>query len=187
MTILIVGLVIFFGIHVLTATPLRSVMVGAIGEKPYKGMFSLLSFVGLGLMIWGFGMSRYGPDSAIIVFNPPSWSHFVTLVLVAIALVLIGASHGKGYMRKWVKHPMSLGVGLWALGHLFSNGNMNEVLLFGSFVAYAIFDVLLCTIKGKAKTFEPEFKSDMKAIVIGGALFAAILFFHYNIFGVSVV
>ena len=187
MTILIAGLITFFGIHLLTATPLRRASVGVMGEGPYKGVFSLLSLVGLGLMIWGFGMSRYGPDAAIIVFNPPLWGPYVTLVLVALAMVLISASHGKGHIRKRVKHPMSIGVGLWAFGHLFSNGNLNEVLLFGSFVAYAIFDVLLCTIKGKSNSFEPEIKGDIKAIIIGGIIFAVVLFFHYNLFGVSAI
>ena len=187
MNTLILGLVIFFGIHILTATPLRTAIVGAIGEKPYKGIFSLISLAGFGLMIWGFGMSRYGPDSAIIVFNPPAWGPMVTPIFVFVALVLIGSSHGKSHIRKMVKQPMSVGVGIWALGHLFSNGNMNEVLLFGSFVAYAIFDVLICTMKGKVKTFEPTVKSDIKAIVIGGIIFATVLFFHYNLFGVSAI
>lgn len=185
MSTLIIGLALFFGIHLLAATPLRSALAAALGENAYKGLFSLISLVGLGLMVWGFGMSRYGPDAARIVFNPPSWGYHVTPIFVFAGLVLIGASHGKGYMRKMVRHPMSIGVGLWAAGHLFANGNLNEVLLFGSFVAYAVFDVVVSTLKGKVKTFEPKFSSDIKALVIGAILFGIILYFHYNLFGVS--
>lgn len=187
MTTLIVGLVMFFGIHVLTVTPVRRPIAAALGESPYKVVFSLLSFAAFGLMIWGFGMSRYGPDSARIVFNPPDWGYYVTLVLGFIGLLLIGASHGKSNLRKFVRHPMSVGVGVWAFGHLFTNGNLNEVLLFGSFVAYAVYDVIVSTIKGKVKPFEAEIKGDIKAIAVGAIIFAVVLFFHYNFFGVSAI
>ncbi len=185
MTTLIVGMALFFGIHVLTSTPLRSVLVGPIGEKPYKGAFSLISLVGLGLMIWGFGMSRYGPDSARIVFNPPAWGPSITLVFVLVGVIVIGSGHGRGHIRKLVKQPMAVGFALWSIGHLFSNGNLNEVMLFGGFLVYAVYDFIVSTAEGKSPKHHPNVKSDIKAIVIGGIIFAVVLFFHFNLFGVS--
>ena len=186
MTTLIAGLAIFFGIHLLTSTPIRGVLVGLMGEKPYKGIFSIISLVGLGLMIWGFGMSRYGPDSARIVYNPPQWSVWVTAGFVLVGLIVLGTGHGKGHIRKFVKQPMAVGVGLWAIGHLFSNGNLNEVLLFGSFLAYAIYDFIVSNAKGKIPDYQPNGKSDIKAIIIGLIIFALVLYFHFNLFGVAV-
>ncbi len=187
MTTLIIGMAIFFGIHVLTATPFRAAIVAIVGELPYKILFSLISLGGFGLMIWGFGMSRYGPDSARIVFNPPEWGLSVTGAFTLVAMIALGSRGGKSHIRKLVRQPMSAGIALWAIGHLFSNGNLNEVLLFGGFLTYAVFDILVCSAKGKTPTYEPQFKSDLIAIVIGVAIFATILFFHFNLFGVAVI
>jgi len=185
MNTLYLGMALFFGIHVLTSTPLRAAFVGMIGEKPYKGVFSLISLIGLGLIVWGFGLSRSGPDSARIVFNPPEWSISVTAVFVAVGLVIIGAKYGKGYIRKIVRQPMAVGIAFWATGHLFSNGNLSEVMLFGGFLTYAIYDFVVSTAKGKTPDYAPELKGDIKAIVIGGIIFSVFLFFHFTIFGVS--
>ena len=187
MSTLILGMVIFFGIHVLTSTPFRSAMVGAIGKWPYKGLFSLISLGGFGLMIWGFGMSRYGPDSARIVFNPPEWGLPVTGAFTLAGMIVLGSRGGKSHIRKIVRQPMSAGIALWAIGHLFSNGNLNEVTLFGGFLAYAIYDMVVCSVKGKNPSYEPKITSDLIAVVIGGAIFAAVLFFHFNLFGVAVI
>ncbi len=185
MNTLYLGMALFFGIHVLTSTPLRAAFVGMIGEKPYKGVFSLLSLAGLGLMIWGFGMARSGPDSARIVFDPPEWGPLVTMIFVLVGLVVIGTGHGKGYIRKLVSQPMSVGIAIWAMGHLFSNGNLSEVMLFGGFLVYAVYDFVVSTVKGKTPDYAPEIKGDIKAIVIGAIIFVIFLFFHFNIFGVS--
>ena len=187
MTTLIIGMAIFFGIHVLTSTPARAALAGTIGEVPYKAVFSLVSLIGFGLMIWGFGMSRYGPDSARIVFNPPDWGLWVTGAFTLAGMIVLGSQGGKSHIRKIVKQPMSVGIALWAVGHLFSNGNLNEVALLGGFLAYAIYDFVISNAKGKAPEYQPQLKGDAIAIVIGVAIFAVILFFHFNLFGVAVV
>lgn len=186
MNTLFIGMALFFGIHVLTATPLRAAMVGAVGERPYKAIFSIISIVGLGLMIWGFGMSRSGPDSARIVFNPPEWSPPVTTIFVLAGIIALG-SRSKGHIHKIIRQPMAVGMALWSIGHLFSNGNLNEVALFGGFLAYAIYDFIVSTAKGKTPDFQPQIKNDIIAIVIGLVIFSAFLFFHFNLFGVAVL
>jgi len=187
MTTLIIGMALFFGVHVLTSTPFRAALAGKIGEMPYKAAFSLVSLIGFGLMIWGFGMSRYGPDAARIVFNPPEWGLSVTGAFTLVGMIVLGSRGGKSHIRKIVKQPMSVGIGLWAIGHLFSNGNLNEVLLLGGFLAYAIYDFLVCSAKGKTPKYEPQIKSDIIAIAIGVAIFATVLYFHFNLFGVAVL
>jgi uncharacterized membrane protein len=133
MTVLIWGMVLFFGAHFLSLTPARAPLHARLGEKTYKGVYSIVSLVGLGLMIWGFGLARSGPDAARIVYDPVMGSSHGTMLLVLLAMVLLASAHMKGYIRKIVKHPMSVGVALWSAGHLMVNGNFSEVLLFGGF------------------------------------------------------
>ncbi len=187
MTTLIIGMAIFFGVHVLTSTPFRATMVAIIGKWPYKIIFALIALAGFNLMIWGMGMSRYGPDSARIVFNPPDWSLSVTGAFTLIGMIALGARGGKSHIRKIVRQPMSAGIALWAIGHLFSNGNLNEVLLFGGFLAYGVYDIVVGEIKGNTLDYQPKITSDIIAIVIGVAIFAAVLYFHFNLFGVAVI
>jgi uncharacterized membrane protein len=186
MTVLIYGMIIFFGVHVLTTTPLRDLVVNKIGEKPYKGLFSLISLAGLIVMIRGFSLSRSGPDAANVVYAPPEWGLAVTAVLVLAGLIILASFHGKGHMKKFLKQAMAVGVGLWALGHLFSNGNLSEILFFGGFLVYAIFDYVISTARGKVPRHTPRVKSDIIAVVVGVLLFALVFFFHFNLFGVSV-
>jgi len=178
---------LFFGIHLFTATPLRSMAISRVGENAYKGIFSLLSFVGLGLIIWGFVLARREPDAAILVYNSPQWSVPVTSILVLVGLIMTASSHGKGHIRKIVRQPMSIGIVLWAMGHLLSNGHTYEVILFGSFLAYAVFDIMASTAKGKRPTYTPEVKADIIAIVAGAVLFALVLVFHNFLFGAPVI
>ena len=187
MAILLNGIVLFFGIHLFTSTPLRSVAVSRVGDKAYKGIFSLLSLVGLGLIIWGFVQARSEPDAVSLVYNSPQWSAPITSVLVLVGLIMIASSHGKGHIRKIVRQPMSVGIVLWAMGHLLSNAHTYEVILFGSFLAYAVFDIMLSTAKGKRPSYTPKVKADIIAIVAGAVLFTLILFFHSSLFGASVI
>lgn len=187
MTTLLTGMLIFYGIHLVSLTPLKPKLKSALGEKPYKGLYSLVALAGLGIMIWGFGMARSGPDAARIVFNPPGWSFYVTAVFTFIALVLIGASHGKGNIKKVTKNPMSLGVAFWALGHLFSNGNLSEVWFFGGFLAYAVLDIIVSTVRGNTLSYTTRLKSDIIALIVAAVLFVIILYFHHFLFGVSVL
>ena len=187
MTTLLAGIVVFFGIHLFTSTPLRSTVVGSIGDNAYKGLFSVISIIGLGLIVWGFGLSRAAPEAIDLIYTPAPWGPKLTSVLTLAALIMLAASHGKGHIRKLVKQPMSLGIGLWAIGHLISNGQFNEVMLFGSFLAYAIYDFVLSTIKGKTPAYVAGIKGDIVAIIVGTLIFAVIFYFHASLFGVPVI
>ena len=185
MTILIWGMVLFFGAHLMSLTPLRAAVTAKLSENLYKGIYSLISLAGLGLMIWGFIMARAGPDAARIVYDPVMDGSHGTMLLVFVGLILLAASHTKGHIRLFVKHPMSLGVGLWADGHLLSNGNLSEVLLFGGFLALSVLDIIVSTARGKVPSYEPKLKHDIIAIVAGVVIYALFISLHQTLFSVS--
>ena len=185
MTTLIWGMVLFFGVHLLSLTPARAPLHAKFGENAYKGIYSLISLVGLGLMIWGFVLARSGPDAARIVYDPLMGSSHGTMLLVLLAMILLAAAHMKGHIRKIVKHPMSVGIALWATGHLMVNGNLSEVLLFGGFLVLSVLDIIVSTARGKLPAHTPQVKYDIMAVVGGAAVYAVFLFSHQWLFGVS--
>jgi uncharacterized membrane protein len=185
MTKLIWGMVLFFGVHLVSFTPVRTMLVNRLGANAYKGIYSLISLVGFGLMIWGFVLARGGPDAARIVWDPVVGGSKITMPLVFVALVLLAASHMKGHIKLWVKHPMSWGIALWATGHLVTNGNLSEVLLFVGFLALSIVDIVVSTVRGKLPSHQPILKHDIIAVGAGAVLFAVVISLHQTLFSVS--
>jgi len=185
MTKLIWGMVLFFGVHLMSLTPLRAAVTSRMSENVYKGIYSLISLAGLGLMIWGFILARAGPDAARIVYDPIMDGSHGTMVLVFVGLILLAASNTKGHIRLIVKHPMSLGIGLWAAGHLLANGNLSEVLLFGGFLALSVLDIIVSTIMGKVPSYDPKFKHDIIAVVAGVVIYVVVISLHQTLFSVS--
>ena len=138
MTLLILGLILFLGVHSLRifADPWRTTQIARLGEGPWKGLYSLASIVGFVLLLWGFGRAR---AATVVLWSPPFWTHYVAGVLTLIAFVLIDAAYVPGTrIRSWLHHPMLLGVKVWAFAHLISNGTLADVVLFGSFLVWAI-------------------------------------------------
>lgn len=187
MNVLILGMFLFFGAHLFSLTPLRAPVYAKFGEKAYKGAYSILSLVGLGLMIWGFGLARSGPDAARIVYDPLMGSSHATMLLMLLAMILLASAHMKGYIRKIVKHPMSAGVALWSAGHLLVNGNLSEVLLFGGFLVLSLLDIIVSTARGKVPTHTAQIKYDIMAVVGGVVIYGVFLMAHQWLFGVSPV
>lgn len=184
MTLLVLGMALFLAVHLISLSPARAPIVAKLGEKPYKGAFSLVSLLGLALMIWGFRQSVSGPG-AFPVYDPPYELRKLTHVLVFLAMVLLASAHMKGHIRKIVKHPMSLGIALWALGHIIANDKASELILFGGFLALAVLDMIVSTVRGKLPGYQPHFKYDIFAIVGGVVVYAIVLFAHQWLFGVS--
>jgi uncharacterized membrane protein len=143
MTTLILGLLLFLGVHSVRifADPWRSAQIAKIGEMRWKGVYSLLSVVGLGLIIWGYGSARAG-DVALWV--PPLPMRHLAAGLTLPAFILLVAAYLPGiHIKAKVGHPMVAGVKLWALAHLLANGNRADALLFGAFLAWAIADFIV--------------------------------------------
>jgi uncharacterized membrane protein len=170
MTILIIGLLIFLGIHSsrIFAETARQKFIAQRGENAWKGIYTVVSFIGLGLIVWGYGLARQQP---IVLWNPPLATRHIAALLTLIAFILVASTYFKqSWMRVRFQHPMVLGVKVWALSHLLSNGTLADVLLFGGFFAWAI----LCFIASKKrdrllKTQYPtaQAKATILAIVAG--------------------
>ena len=137
MLILILGLLVFLGVHSvrIVGEGWRAQTIRRIGAQPWKGVYSIASIVGFGLIVWGFGLARQQP---VQLWSPPTGMRHLAALLTLIAFVLLAAAYVPGNgIKARVHHPMVLAVKLWALAHLLANGNLAHVLLFGSFLVWA--------------------------------------------------
>jgi uncharacterized membrane protein len=192
MLILILGLVIFLGTHVFSMRrEARAAAIARLGEGPYKGLYSLLSLLGLVLVVWGFG--RYRANDWIDVWYPPVWTRHLALLLVWAAFVCLAAAYLPGRIKRALKHPMLAGVKIWALAHLLANGDLGSILLFGSILAWAV--MARISVKRRrdevrdhgGPVSEPSgWRNDILALAIGTVLwFAFARWLHPLLIGVS--
>jgi len=139
MTILILGLAIFIGVHSvgILAPAWRNRMAAQLGEIPWKGLFAMVSLVGLALIVWGYGLAHQNP---VALYAPPVWTRHLALLLMAPVFPLLLATYLPGGIQAKVGHPMLTAVKLWALAHLLANGNLGDVILFGTFLVWAVAD-----------------------------------------------
>ena len=140
MTALILGLVIFLGAHSVRifGEGWRSSTRQRIGENAYKGVYTLASLAGFALLVWGFGQARQQP---VLLWTPMVWTRHVAALLMLVSFVLLAAAYVPGNgIKARTKDPMILGVKTWALAHLIANGTLADVVLFGSFLAWAVLD-----------------------------------------------
>lgn len=188
MSLLILGLVLFLGIHIFTTLRApRAAVIGRIGEGPYKGIYSLVALVGLVLIVWGFG--RYRSEGYIQVWNPPfAIFHPISLVLLWMALVALAATYAPpSRIKSILRHPMLVAVKAWALSHLLVNGDLGSLLLFGSLLAWAIYDRIAVKRRGDsgAPAVASFGRNDAIVIVIGTIAYVAILWLHDSLIGVA--
>jgi uncharacterized membrane protein len=186
MTILIIGLIVFFASHAFTmARGNRAMMIERLGEGPYKGLYSLVSTIGLVLIIWGFG--SYRAAGYIQVWEPPRWTRDVALVLMVPATILLFATYLPGEIKRRAKHPMLAALKIWALAHLLANGDLGSMLLFAAFLAYGIVDRIAVKRRSEAAAIAPGWsRNDTIAVIAGLVAYAAIVFYlHPLIIGVG--
>jgi len=135
---LIAGLFVFLGLHSLrmVAGDWRARQMARLGEGPWKAIYSLLSIAGFVLLIWGYGRAR---ADSVALWTPPAWGAHVAALLAVVAFILVVSAYvPQTHFRTWLGHPMTAGVGLWALGHLLANGTLRDVILFGAFLVWSI-------------------------------------------------
>jgi len=140
MTFLVLGLVLFLGVHSvrIVADDWRSQQLAKHGEGPWKGIYALVSAAGLVLIVWGYGLARADP---IVMWSPPTWTRHVAALLTIPAFVLLTAAYvPRNAIKTRLHHPMILGVKTWAFAHLLANGMLADVVLFGAFLAWAVLD-----------------------------------------------
>ena len=185
MLILVLGLVIFFGIHSvrIAAGDFRDAQVAA-GERRWKGLYSLVSIAGFVLIVWGWRL--YRPEAPEI-YEPPSWGRHLAALLVLLAFISFAASFlPAGSIKQRLKHPMLAGIMLWSVGHLLANGDLASILVFGAFLAYAIVDRIAVIPRGDPAPVVVQARSDLIAAGVGIVAFAVFgLWLHGWLFGVS--
>jgi len=185
--VLVLGLAVFIGTHALTiARGARAALIGRIGEAPFKIVYALLSLLGIVLIAWGFG--HYRATGWIDVWHPPAWMRHVTVALMWPSIVLVVAAYSPGRIKTTLKHPMLVGVKLWAFAHLLSNGDLGSIVLFGGILAWAVVDRI--SLKRRTDPGGPPipiggWRNDLVAVVVGTLVYLALGFwFHPLVIGV---
>lgn len=186
---LILGLVIFLGLHSIRifAEDWRTAQIKQRGEKAYKGLYSLVSIASFVLLIWGYGLSRAG---GIELYQPPRFTTHIASLLMLVAVVLLVCAYVPGTkIKAMVHHPMVLSVKVWAFAHLISNGRLADVLLFGAFLVWAILDFKAAKARDRrlgTRYAAGNVSRDVLAVVIGVvAWWAFARFAHVWLIGVQ--
>ncbi|WP_462321164.1 NnrU family protein [Halochromatium sp.] len=186
---LIVGLILFLGVHSVSIIDAdwRNRMAARLGQVPWKLIYGLIALLGLYLIVIGYGQARLSVDP-IVIYQPPIWMRHITLLLMLPVFVLLLAAYLPGRIQQATKHPMLLATKIWALAHLLANGTLADLLLFGSFLAWAVADRI--SLKRRAAVPAPSAPAgrlnDWIALIGGLGLYLLFLFWaHKALFGVS--
>jgi uncharacterized membrane protein len=186
LTVEILGLVIFLGAHVfVTRRNERALLVAKIGEWPYRGLFSLVSIIGIGLIAYGF--AHYRATGPIAVWNPPLWTRHIAIALMWPASIMIAAAYIPGNIKRALKHPLLVAIKTWAFAHLCANGDLGGIILFGAVLAWAVYDRI--SLKRRTDPGGPSIpdgggKNDIIAVIIGTLIYLALGFvFHPVVIG----
>ncbi|GGF86960.1 hypothetical protein GCM10007301_53550 [Azorhizobium oxalatiphilum] len=188
MAMMILGLVLFLGIHVVTSLPdVRAALVAQVGEGAYKGFFSLVAVAGLLLTAYGYGLWR--ASGPAILYDPPFAMRHATMGLMLLVSIALVAAYVPSHIRAWLKHPMLVGVKLWALAHLLSNGDAASVVLFVAVLAWAVYDRISVKRRHLPLPVAPKgWMGDVGAVAGGLVLYALLAFaFHPLVVGVPVM
>jgi uncharacterized membrane protein len=187
--VMILGLVLFFGVHTLTTQrEVRAQVIAASGEGGYKIGYTLVSLLGFVLIVWGF--AHYRATGMWEIWTPPTALKHLAVALMLPAVILVVASYIRGRIYTRLKHPMLAGIKLWAAAHLLANGDLGSIILFGSFLGWAVFDRI--SLKHRADSGAPPIpvggpSNDLIAVAVGLVAYLALGFaFHPVVIGVPV-
>ena len=184
MGILILGLSVFFAIHLLPTLPsIHTLLKNRLGEKNFKLTFALIALTGLVLIIAGKVSAEFSP-----LYEPPAWGGLMTALFMLIALYCLISFKVKTSITMITAHPMLWGISAWAIGHLLANGDLASVTLFSSFLTYSLFAIFSGNRRG-AKPTGKALALSTDAIVLAAALFAglALIAYHEGFTGVSLI
>lgn len=183
MLLLAIGLVLFLGIHLVPTSPdLRNGLVERFGAMAYKAIFAVLSFAGLLLIIYGYHKLQINPGKNVFFGDPPpvapGWLNHVTWLLMLPAMIALVAAYVPSRIRTVLKHPMLVAIKIWALAHLLVNWDLASILLFGSFLAYAVYDRISVKKRGALGPLGDKqggLVGDVVVLVVGVGLYAFML------------
>lgn len=189
MTLLIIGLVLFLGSHsiAIVSASWRDRMASRLGVLAWQGIYSLLAIIGIALIVQGYDLAREHP---IILYHSPNWLRHIALLLLVFVFPLLFAAYMPGRIRTVTKHPMLVATKLWAFAHLLVNGSLADVILFGSFLIWAVADRI--SLKRRTPLPVPSIPpyrfNDALAIALGLVVYFLFIFvLHAWLFGVTPV
>ena len=183
MSVLIVGLVIFLGVHSLRLVGLRDITQRLVGPALFAIIYSLLSAVGLALIVYGHILAHPGDT----VWLPPEWTRSVALIAVPVSLVLLVAAYVPSHIRSVLRHPMTIATLIWSVAHLLANGEWASVILFGSFAVWSLLTLIEAYWRGGVYASAGNWSADAVAIGLGLLASAAFAYFHMQLFGVAII
>lgn len=184
MTLLIAGLILFIGIHLLPWSPqLKKSAVARLGNSGYRGVFALVATVGLVLVVIGWGRAEYQG-----VYVPPTWGRHLTYPLLLATFILLPAAHMKGNIKRFTRHPMLWAAVLWSAGHLLVRGDIKSLVLFGGIALYSLLAMVSANARGARKQ-EARYpvKRDLIVVAAGVVAYIAFIFLHPYLIGVAVI
>jgi uncharacterized membrane protein len=188
MIILALGLLLFLGMHSYSMNRAgREALVARFGDGGFKGLYSVVSLIGFALIVWGYATYRAAGYTPI--WNPPTWTRHLSALLMLPVLPLFFSAYAQGFVKKRLKHPMILSVKVWSLSHLLANGDLGSILLFGSFLLWAVlaFSNMRRRPVDEAKNFIPNPGQDAAAILGGLIAYGAMIWgLHKYLIGVGV-
>lgn len=189
MTLLILGLLIFLGVHSvrIVADDWRTRQIARLGLMRWKGIYAAASLLGFVLIVWGYAQARMEP---VVLWIPPLWGRHLAALLTLPAFILVVAAYVPGnHLRAALGHPMLAGVKLWALAHLLATGLLSSLVLFGSFLAWAVVDFAVSRRRDRAAGVRPApgtLRGDAIAVVVGAvAWFVFARHLHATLIGVQ--
>ena len=185
MNLFVAGLALFVVLHLIPSVPpLRAALVARMGEMTYRGVFALVAVASLVMVVRGFSEASYEP-----LYSPPDWGRHAAMGVVPVALVLFAAANMPTHIRAAVRHPMLLGLLLWALAHLAANGDLRTVALFGTFAGFAVVAAVSAVARGKRPAVDkpPRLALDAAAVVSGLVVAGLLAYFHGSLFGIPIL
>ena len=183
MTILVLGLMLFFAPHLLRELGLRQPLKNALpSDGAYMGLYTLVSLAGLGLIIWGKSLSPFQ-----MIWQPIyEWRSLSLMLMIPALICVVAGNVPLSYLRKLLRNPMLVGVLLWSLSHLWSNGDLASILLFGSFAVWSSLKIFTLRSVADVESKSPQFIWDIISLLVGLGLYVAIGLYHGQLFGVGV-
>jgi len=183
MTLMIIGLALWWASHLfpIYMTDRRAAVIARLGEKPYKGLFALVSLAAIALMVIGYRQAEF-----VNLWIPPAWTVHLNNLLMLLAIFVVDAKHFNSFVRHRIRHPMLTGVKVWALAHLAVNGDLASVILFGGLLAWAV--VAMIGSNRRDGVWERPPPGDraglIRHLVVAAVIFGVIVGIHGPLLGV---
>jgi uncharacterized membrane protein len=179
MSYLISGIIIFFAIHIVPSTQLRTMLVSKIGEKQFKAMFSVITVIGLALIIFGLTEASFQ-----VLWTPPTWARSMLISIMPIVVVLWVVAETPNNIRRFIRHPMLIAMVIWGLGHLVANGDLATTIVFASFASFSLANIFVVNARKPFQQPEPvSWLWDLGTVGTGLILYGIIFYFHGSFTG----